>query len=161
MVLKAGEISKGVELAFEATQFAAQHKRVQTKFLDALKYTVVGMAVVHIVLYILVFFPLFLLQAGNHAMAAVLRYDASQTALALVSTSDAVSHFLDSLPLLAVDLITHIKPGSFEAIFFAMLDEISPDYAKTLRSWPPKKHHWSRIKFTMKRILKRYLMTLA
>ncbi|KAI8323501.1 hypothetical protein GQ54DRAFT_316630 [Martensiomyces pterosporus] len=119
------------------------------------------MTLAYTLLHILVFFPLFLLRTGNSVTAALFRYDASQSTLALMSTSDAVSHFFNSLPLLGLDLVIHVKPEQFESIFFAMLDEISPEYSVALRSWPPKKHHWARIKFTVQRIVKRYLMTLG
>ncbi|KAJ1833591.1 hypothetical protein LPJ63_002635 [Coemansia sp. RSA 2711] len=161
MVLSINELVHGFSLAVEATQFAARHKRVQAKFVDVLKITVIGMAIAHVVIYGLVFFPLFLLQAGNSAFATLLQYDSTQSTLALLSTRGAVEHFLDMLPLLGLDIITHVRPAVFASIFFAMLSEIDPEYSDALKSWPPRRFRWAKIKFAIQRLSRRYLMTLG
>ncbi|KAJ2188140.1 hypothetical protein EV180_003420 [Coemansia sp. RSA 518] len=161
MVLNVKELSHGFSLAVEATQFAARHKRVQTKFVEALKITCIGMAVAYALIYGLVFFPLFLVQTGNTVFSTLLQYDSTQSALALLSTRDAVDHFLTMLPLLGLDIITHARPAVFGRIFFGMLDEVDPKYAEALRSWPMRKFRWAKLKFAVQRLGKRYAMTLG
>ncbi|KAJ2724591.1 hypothetical protein GGI07_001844 [Coemansia sp. Benny D115] len=161
MVLNAGELAKGMSLAYEAAQFAAKHKRVQKKFVSVLKFTMLFMAIAYALIYGLVFFPLFLLRGGNRILSTLLQYDHTQSALALLSTRDAVDHFLGTLPLLGLDLIVHVKAGMFEDIFFTMLEEIDPEYARALKTWPPRKFRWAKIKFAAKRLAKRYFMTLV
>ncbi|KAJ2400881.1 hypothetical protein GGI23_001755 [Coemansia sp. RSA 2559] len=161
MVLDTKKVFQGMEFALEATTFAASHQRVQKRFLKALKVTVIGMAIAYGIIYALVFLPLALLRAGNSMMSTLLQYDSSQTTLALLSTRDAMDHFLGALPLLGLDLITHIRPSLFSDIFFTMLDEVDPEYARALRTWPPKKFRWAKIKFAVQRLGKRYAMMLA
>ncbi|KAJ2080593.1 hypothetical protein H4R24_002956 [Coemansia sp. RSA 988] len=141
--------------------FAAKHKRVQAKFIDVLKITTLGMVLAYITIYSLAFFPLFLLRTGNNVFATLFQYDATQSTLALLSTRDAVDHFLTTLPLLGLDIITHARPAVFEGIFFNMLAELDPEYAEALKSWPAKKFRWAKIRFAAQRLSKRYLMTLA
>ncbi|KAJ2805933.1 hypothetical protein H4R20_001892 [Coemansia guatemalensis] len=161
MVLNSGEVAHGFSLAVEATSFAAKHKRVQAKFIDVLKITTLGMVLAYVAIYSLAFFPLFLLRTGNSLFATLFQYDATQSTLALLSTRDAVDHFLTTLPLLGLDIITHARPAVFEGIFFNMLAELDPEYAEALKSWPAKKFRWAKIRFAAQRLSKRYLMTLA
>ncbi|KAJ2556423.1 hypothetical protein EV175_002017 [Coemansia sp. RSA 1933] len=161
MVLDTKKVLQGMGLALEATTFAANHRRVQKRFVKVLQVTVIGMVIAYGIIFALVFLPLLLLRAGNSVLATVVQYDASQTSLALLSTRDAVDHFLGTLPLLGLDLITHIRPLLFSDIFFTMLDEVDPEYARALRTWPPKKFRWAKIKFAVQRLVKRYAMTLV
>ncbi|KAJ1666630.1 hypothetical protein IW140_002611 [Coemansia sp. RSA 1813] len=161
MVLDTKKVLQGMGLALEAATFAANHRRVQKRFLKVLKVTVIGMAIAYGIIYALVFLPLLLLRAGNSVLATLLQYDAAQTTLALLSTRDAVDHFLGTLPLLGLDLITHIRPSLFSEIFFTMLDEVDPEYARALRTWPPKKFRWAKIKFAVQRLARRYAMMLV
>ncbi|KAJ2162107.1 hypothetical protein GGF46_000982, partial [Coemansia sp. RSA 552] len=161
MVLNAGKLAHGLSLAAQATVFATRHKRVQAKFFDVLKITCVGMAISYVIIYLVVFFPLFLLQTGNSVFASLFQYDSAESSLALLSTWQAVEHFLSTLPLLGLDIITHVRPVVFESIFFTMLDEVDPAYAKALRSWPPRKFRWAKIKFALQRLTRRYATTLA
>ncbi|KAJ2774953.1 hypothetical protein IWQ57_000599 [Coemansia nantahalensis] len=161
MVLKLAEASEGFGLAVHAARFAIQHRRVQRKFVEALKVTLLGMAAAHALIYVVVFLPLLVLRAGNTVLATALRYDATESTLALVSTGDAVSHFLSALPLLGLDVVIHLRPALFDGVFFAMLDEVDPEYAAALRSWPPRRFRWARIKYAAQRLGKRYLMTLG
>ncbi|KAI9499966.1 hypothetical protein BX070DRAFT_81285 [Coemansia spiralis] len=160
MVLNAHDFGHGVALAVEAAQFAANHRRVQKKFLNVLKVTVVGMAAAYAIIYVLVFFPLLLLQTGNMMLATFLQYDSAQTTLSLLSTRGAVEHFLSTLPLLGLDIIVHARPSLFSDVFFTMLGEVDPEYARILKAWPPRKFRWAKIKFTVQRLAKRYMMTL-
>ncbi|KAJ1934140.1 hypothetical protein FBU59_005796, partial [Linderina macrospora] len=159
MVLNVDEISRGFGLAIEAADFAARNKHMQRKFVDVLKYTVLGMAITYIAMHILVFFPLLVLRASNSILSSLLRYDGSQASVSLLSTTQAVDHFFDSLPLVGLDLLIHAKPDMFAGVFFASLAEIDQEYSKALQTWPPRKHRWARIKFTVQRTLKRYAMT--
>ncbi|KAJ1958194.1 hypothetical protein EC988_000441 [Linderina pennispora] len=161
MVLNVDEIAKGFGLAVEAGEFAARNKHMQRKFVDVLKYTLLGMSLTYIAMHVLVFFPLLLLRAGNSLLSVLLRYDGSQASVSLLSTTQAVDHFFDSLPLVGLDLVIHAKPELFAGVFYAALAEIDPKYAQTLQTWPPRKHRWARIKFTVQRTLKRYAMTQA
>ncbi|KAJ1901591.1 hypothetical protein LPJ66_000676 [Kickxella alabastrina] len=161
MVLNAGELVHGMTLAYKATRFASKHQRVQKKFLNVLKVTVLLMVLAYALIYILIFFPLALLRTGAQITATLFRYDSQQSTLALLSTRQAVDHFLTTLPLLGLDIIIHARPQMFEDIFFTMLEEADPEYARVLKTWPPRKFHWAKIKFTAQRLGKRYLMTLA
>ncbi|KAJ2396381.1 hypothetical protein GGI05_001150 [Coemansia sp. RSA 2603] len=161
MVLIAADIGHGMALALEAAQFAARHKRVQKKFLDVLKITVIGMTISYALIYALVFFPLFILRNGTYMFATLLQYDATQSSLAILSTRNAVEHFLSTLPLLGLDILVHVRPMMFEDIFFTMLDEVDPEYARALKTWPPRKFRWAKIKFTAQRLAKRYFMALV
>ncbi|KAJ2713873.1 hypothetical protein H4R19_002033 [Coemansia spiralis] len=161
MVLNLEEVSEGLGLAVQAATFAVQHKRVQRKFVDALKVTVLGMGVAYALIYVVVFFPLLVLRTGSSVVGAVLGYDTTQSTLALIGTGDAVEHFMSTLPLLGLDVVIHLRPALFEGVFFAMLDEADPEYAAALRSWPRQKFHWARIKYSVQRLAKRYLMVLG
>ncbi|KAJ2780394.1 hypothetical protein H4R18_003475 [Coemansia javaensis] len=161
MVLNAGEVARGLALALEAAAFAARNRRVQRRFVDALKVTAVGMGAAHALVFVAVFLPLALLQAGNRVSAAALGHDPAQNALALLSTRQAMDHFLSTLPLLALDIVVHVRPGVFSGVFFAALDEADPEYAAALRSWPRRRFRWARIRYAAQRLAKRYLMTLA
>ncbi|KAJ1727411.1 hypothetical protein LPJ61_004583 [Coemansia biformis] len=161
MVLNLGEFSQGLGLAIQAAKFAAQHKRVQSKFVDALVITTLGMVIACALIYALVYFPLVVLRVINSVLAKLFRYDATASTLALLSTSDAVEHFMSTLPLLGLDIIILVRPEAFEGVFFAMLDEIDPEYAAALRSWPRRELRWARIKYAAQRLSKRYLMMLA
>ncbi|KAJ2740648.1 hypothetical protein GGI20_005698 [Coemansia sp. BCRC 34301] len=161
MVLNARQVGQGMALAYEAAEFAARNKRVQARAYRVLKLTVAGMLLANIVIYGLVFFPLFILRTANLVMSTLLRYDSAQSTLALLSTRDAVDHFMSTLPLLGLDILVHAKPALFEEVFFAMLDEVDPEYSRVLTKWPARKFHWARVKFTAQRLLKRYVMTLV
>ncbi|KAJ1883569.1 hypothetical protein H4R99_000471 [Coemansia sp. RSA 1722] len=161
MVLNASEIAHGAMLAVEAAQFAVRHKRVQKKFVQVLKVTVIGMAIAYVLIYVLLILPLFIVRNGNYVLATLLQYDHTSSTVALLSTRDAVDHFLSTLPLLGLDIMVLVRPSMFEEIFFTMLEEIDPEYATVLKSWPPRKFRWEKIKFAVQRLAKRYFMTLV
>ncbi|KAJ2486767.1 hypothetical protein EV174_000927 [Coemansia sp. RSA 2320] len=161
MVLNPAQVAHGMGLAYEAAEYAARHKRVQAKAVRVLAFTVIGMTIANLLLYGLVFFPLFILRSTNYTLSLLLNYDSTQSTLALLSTRDAVDHFLSTLPLLGLDILVHVKPALFEGVFFAMLQEIDPAYAKALSTWPPRKFHWARIKFAAGRLAKRYMIALV
>ncbi|KAJ2846067.1 hypothetical protein J3B02_004506, partial [Coemansia erecta] len=161
MVLNAGEIAHGATLAVEAAQFVIRHKRVQKKFVSVLKVTVIGMVLAYALIYVLLVLPLFIVRNGNYILATLLQYDATSSTFALLSTRDAVDHFLSTLPLLGLDIMVHVRPNMFEDIFFTMLEEVDPEYAKALKSWPPRKFCWEKVKFAARRLAKRYFMTLV
>ncbi|KAJ2874173.1 hypothetical protein GGH93_002615 [Coemansia aciculifera] len=161
MVLNTGQVVQGMTLAYEATEFAARNKRVQTRAYRVLKFTVAGMVIANTVIYSLVLFPLFILRTANYGISILLRYDSAQSTLALLSSRDAVNHFLSTLPLLGLDILVHVKPSLFEDIFFGMLDEVDPEYSRVLQKWPRRKFHWAKIQYTVQRLFKRYTMTLV
>lgn len=160
MVLNLSKVGHGIGLAYEAAEFATRHRRVQQRAFKVLKVTVVSMLIANVIIYGLVYFPLLVLRTANYGIATILRYDATEMALSLLSTRDAVDHFLDSLPLFGLDIVAHLRPALFDDVFFAMLEEIDPEYAHVLKTWPPKKFRWAKIKFAGQRIFKRYAMTL-
>ncbi|KAJ2581770.1 hypothetical protein GGH95_001901 [Coemansia sp. RSA 1836] len=161
MVLNSRQVVQGMALAYEATEFAARNKRVQARAFRVLKFTVAGMLLANILIYGLVFFPLFILRMGNYAISTLFRYDSAESTLALLKTRDAVDHFMSALPLLGLDILAHAKPSLFEDIFFGMLEEVDPEYSRVLLKWPARKFHWARVKFTAQRLCKRYAMTLV
>ncbi|KAJ2036919.1 hypothetical protein H4S03_003327 [Coemansia sp. S3946] len=161
MVLNTGQVLQGMALAYEATEFAARNKRVQVRAYRVLKYTLAGMVIANTLIYGLVIFPLFILRTANYGISILLRYDSAESTLALLSTRDAVNHFMSTLPLLGLDILVHARPSLFEDIFFGMLDEVDPEYSRVLQKWPRRKFHWARIQYTVQRLFKRYMMTLV
>ncbi|KAJ2900126.1 hypothetical protein IWW38_000666 [Coemansia aciculifera] len=163
MPLNSKQVVQGLALAYEASDFAARNKRVQARALRVLKFTVVGMLVANLLIHVLVFFPLLILRLANYLVTTMFfSYDeAGQNALALLRTRDAVNHFMSTLPLLGLDILVHVKPTLFDDVFFGMLEEVDPEYARVLSKWPKRKFRWARLMFTAKRLAQRYAMTLV
>ncbi|KAJ2656132.1 hypothetical protein IWW48_005182 [Coemansia sp. RSA 1200] len=161
MVLDTGKMLQGMVLALEAAKFTAKNRQMQEKFFKALQVTIIGMVIGYGATAVLVSLPLLLLRVGNNVLALVLQYDATETTVALISFREAADRFLNTLPLFWLDVIAHVRPSLFSGIFFAMLDEIDPEYAKALLTWPSKKFRWAKIKFAAQRLAKRYAMMLV